>query len=343
MSWHVTSLVARKIIGSPTLCLLLRSMADKANDDGAGIYASFATLGGMSELSRDTAKRAIKELEARGLVKCVGQRALDGSVERAKPGYYTNEYRIELEAVAALPDNLAALPDTLRRALATEAASPADEDERSDAGASDPVQNAPGARCSLHPVQPAPGAGRPTNLDSLSLTTFDSERTGERVRDPAALYLALAGASAKPKPDRASKAEGSPRPSKRKTAAPETFTPSDATRAVAAALFGGDASARIEEQMATCFDWHRSHGVERIDWDATLRNWMRRSHKDDRSRNPPRPERPPPAGGFRGASEHRSAASIGLALARQAREAEDRLAAGAGARRGGVGPEGGDS
>lgn len=96
MSWKLTGIISQKVVGSTTRKLLLLSMADKANDDGSGVYASFATLAAMCEASRPTVKRLIKAFMDEGLIRHVGLRACrNGS---------TNEYDLDVGAIEALPD-----------------------------------------------------------------------------------------------------------------------------------------------------------------------------------------------------------------------------------------------
>ena len=70
-------------------------MADKASDDGSGIWCSKATIALETELSRSTVKRLIKELEAEDLIIATGR--------RKNAHGYTVEYAINLNAICALP------------------------------------------------------------------------------------------------------------------------------------------------------------------------------------------------------------------------------------------------
>ena len=96
MSWKLTGIVSQKRVGSMARRMLLLSMADKANDDGSGVYASFATLADMCESSRPTVKRLVKEFIEEGLLRHVGMRACANGA--------TNEYDIDVAAVEALPN-----------------------------------------------------------------------------------------------------------------------------------------------------------------------------------------------------------------------------------------------
>lgn len=95
MSWHVVAAVAERKVGSHARRLLLITMADKANRDGSGIYASVSTLARESEITDRTVQRLMKEFTDEGLIKLVGKRSCKGG--------HTNEYDIDLEVVEKLP------------------------------------------------------------------------------------------------------------------------------------------------------------------------------------------------------------------------------------------------
>lgn len=100
MSWKVVNLVADKRVGSPARKLVLIAMADRANPDGSGVYASFATIADMAEISRPTAKRIIKEFSDEGLIRHVGERECRYGT--------TNVYDLDVTAIEALPASAAA-------------------------------------------------------------------------------------------------------------------------------------------------------------------------------------------------------------------------------------------
>ena len=95
MSWKLTGIVSQKRVGSTARKMLLLSMADKANDDGTGVFASLATLADMCEMSRPTVKRILKEFVDEKLIHHVGMRG-------NKNGAQTNEYDLDVEAIQAL-------------------------------------------------------------------------------------------------------------------------------------------------------------------------------------------------------------------------------------------------
>lgn len=96
MSWELTGLVSRKKWGGQTKRLLALTMADKANDDGSGVYASVKTLARDSEISEATARRAIKEFIDAGVIVKTGEReCLNG---------HTNIYCLQASVIEAMAD-----------------------------------------------------------------------------------------------------------------------------------------------------------------------------------------------------------------------------------------------
>lgn len=155
MSWQVLGLVARKTLGSAARKLVLLSMADKANDDGGGVWASMATIAAWADVSRDTAKRIVREFLDEGLIVQVGTRPCTNGV--------TVIYDLVLARIEALSD--AVKPETAKS-----------NSPKPTRGKMHPVQDAPGAdstRCTEphDPVHHAPPPGAPctTNL-SLNLS-----------------------------------------------------------------------------------------------------------------------------------------------------------------------------
>lgn len=74
MSWQALGVVSRKKWGSQARRLMALMMANAANEDGAGIYASVPTMARNAEVSEATARRALKEFMAEGVIVCVGKR-----------------------------------------------------------------------------------------------------------------------------------------------------------------------------------------------------------------------------------------------------------------------------
>lgn len=74
MSWHLLSEVYKRKIGSAPRKAVLAYCADKANDDGTGIFASKATIAKATELGRSTVIRVISELVDEGVLIPVGHR-----------------------------------------------------------------------------------------------------------------------------------------------------------------------------------------------------------------------------------------------------------------------------
>ena len=95
MSNLISASVQRRLVGSATRKSVLSYMADKAADDGSGIWTSKANFARDLELSRRGVQLAIQELIRDGLVTETGQRD-------CKHGF-TVEYSIVIEAVDNLP------------------------------------------------------------------------------------------------------------------------------------------------------------------------------------------------------------------------------------------------
>lgn len=95
MSKHLVSLVYRKKIGSMMRKAVLSYMADRANDDGSGVWCSKATIANEIEASRQGVISTIKSLVDDGLLIEDGQRKCSNG--------FTIEYRIDVKKVHALP------------------------------------------------------------------------------------------------------------------------------------------------------------------------------------------------------------------------------------------------
>ncbi|NKX40838.1 hypothetical protein HGG71_05065, partial [Rhodobacteraceae bacterium R_SAG2] len=96
MSWHLLSLVYKKKAGSHVRKSILAYCADKASDDGSGIWASKATIAAELECGRSTVIRTFKEFVSEGLLVVTGTRPCANGE--------TVEYAIREAALAALPD-----------------------------------------------------------------------------------------------------------------------------------------------------------------------------------------------------------------------------------------------
>lgn len=94
MSKHLVSLVYRKKIGSMMRKAVLSYMADRANDDGSGIWCSKATIANEIEASRQGVISTIKALVEDGLLIEDGQRKCSNG--------FTIEYRIDVQKLHAL-------------------------------------------------------------------------------------------------------------------------------------------------------------------------------------------------------------------------------------------------
>ena len=95
MSNKVSHLIQTKKIGSPTKKAIMMYMADKASDDGKGIWVSKPNMAADLELSLRALQTNISSLVADQLIEENGQRKIRHG--------YTVDYGIRLEMVLCLP------------------------------------------------------------------------------------------------------------------------------------------------------------------------------------------------------------------------------------------------
>jgi biotin operon repressor len=96
MSKYLVTMCYGKVCGSAPRKAVLISMADRANDDGSGVYVSKTRIAAETELSRATVITVTKELESEGILVAVGKRAGNHG--------YTVVYKMSIAKISALPD-----------------------------------------------------------------------------------------------------------------------------------------------------------------------------------------------------------------------------------------------
>lgn len=96
MSRFVAALVYRKRIGSMARKSILAYCAERANDDGSGIWASKVRIANEVECSKQTVISTLNVFVEEGIMVEVGK--------RKSPHGYTVEYAINIALVMALPD-----------------------------------------------------------------------------------------------------------------------------------------------------------------------------------------------------------------------------------------------
>jgi len=94
MNWRIANECAERRCGSAARKQIIMFLADKASDDGSGIWCSKGTIQRRTELSESTVKRTIIDFLREGILIETGRR-------NCKNGY-TVIYRIVLERVAAM-------------------------------------------------------------------------------------------------------------------------------------------------------------------------------------------------------------------------------------------------
>lgn len=95
MSNHLISEAYKRQLGGMARNAVMVLLADKASDDGTGIWASKQRMAEELGTSKQTVITTVKSLIADGLLVEVGQRKC--------PNGYTIEYAINVEALRALP------------------------------------------------------------------------------------------------------------------------------------------------------------------------------------------------------------------------------------------------
>ena len=132
MSWRVANTCAERKFGSATRKQIIMFLADKASDDGSGIWCSKGTIQRHTELGETTVKRTVREFLKEGILVETGART-------CKNGF-TVVYRIDLAKVEALE--------------------PTAEPEIETGSTVAPVQSGPGTGATVAGV---PGPPRPPN------------------------------------------------------------------------------------------------------------------------------------------------------------------------------------
>lgn len=94
MSWHVANECTKRKFGSPVRKQIIMFLADKASDDGSGVWCSNGTIYRQTELGESTVKRTIKDFRSEGILIKTGRR-------KCKNGY-TNVYQIVLAQIAQM-------------------------------------------------------------------------------------------------------------------------------------------------------------------------------------------------------------------------------------------------
>lgn len=104
MSRYVAALVYRKRLGSMARKSILAYCAERANDDGTGIWASKVTIAKEVECSKQTVISTLRDLVADGILREVGKR-------KCQNGFVV-EYDIVVSAVEALEDAISRAEST---------------------------------------------------------------------------------------------------------------------------------------------------------------------------------------------------------------------------------------
>lgn len=95
MSNEVTSLAQKRIAGTPTRKAVLMYLADRASDDGSGIWTSKAHIAADTELSKRSVQNSMNQFEQEGLLSKTGTKQCQNG--------FTYEYSLSIEHLKLLP------------------------------------------------------------------------------------------------------------------------------------------------------------------------------------------------------------------------------------------------
>ena len=95
MSFHVASICTNHKFGSATRKQVITFLADKASDDGSGIWCSKGTVARCTELSKSTVKRVFLQFLNEGILVETGKRVNSHG--------FTTAYCINLDKITELP------------------------------------------------------------------------------------------------------------------------------------------------------------------------------------------------------------------------------------------------
>ncbi len=85
MSWRIANECAERRFGSAARKQIIMFLADKASDDGSGIWCSKGTIQRHTELSESTVKRTIIDFLREGILIETGTAALQERLHRHLP------------------------------------------------------------------------------------------------------------------------------------------------------------------------------------------------------------------------------------------------------------------
>lgn len=95
MSNICTAIAQRRVVGSGTKKAVLMYLADRASDDGSGIWTSKSHIAADTEFSKRSVQNAINDFEAAGIIKKTGTKKCQNG--------FTYEYCINISALKSLP------------------------------------------------------------------------------------------------------------------------------------------------------------------------------------------------------------------------------------------------
>lgn len=254
MSRKVVSLVYSRRVGSAHKKAILAYCADRASDDGSGIWASKGTIASVCECGRSTVIRSINEFLEDGILRRTGSRRhLNGE---------TTEYRIDLRRVEALPKikdeeeepDLFTVAETVRK----KPAAPVPERDQCHSGTSATAGLVPERDGGSATVVGEPVPQRDPNRQSTVIQPSLIGHASDFVDGEAVEVVQVE----EPKAKR----------TKRRTRLPEDWQPSGKNMAHAASK--GMTTEEIEHESEQFRNHHVGRGSLMADWDAAWRTWV---------------------------------------------------------------------
>ena len=246
MSNHIVSLVFKRKVGRGALKQVLTYMADKASDDGSGVWVSKSRVSDDLEVSKRTVQRVFDELQNHNLIVQVGRR-------KCRNGY-TVEYALRLSNIKRLPSTRVEEPK--KTVLTGDTMSPQSPDLTGDTMSPVTPCHPTGDTMTPHGVTPCHPNSNGIVREPLDSPFYspNSDLLGAPVEDASAKKLR-----------------------KRAVALPAEWVPSD--RNIADAQDMNFTEEAIRHEAAQFRDFHLAKGSTFKCWDASWRTWLRNVEK----------------------------------------------------------------
>ncbi len=281
MSRYVAALVYRKKVGSMARKAILAYCAERANDDGTGVWASKLTIASEVECSKQTVIRAMREFVSEGLLREAGRR-------RTGNGYVV-EYDVNVRAVEALEDAIPIKETTGpildRSHSVTPRVTPVDP-----TGNTELPHQSHSVTPRVTPVDPTGNTELPHQSHSVTprVTPVDPNRPRTVLEPSGNLFGCAREENDPPPPPEALRSDllgepvGKPPPRRQALALPDGWVPS--AKNIEDARKANLSDEEIRNEADQFRDHHHARGTTFKNWDAAWRTWLRNARKfGDRS------------------------------------------------------------